>query len=134
MEIYNLKKIIMDKYKRYWKDCEREKWRIDYILICCEVSYLYIRLLAQLWYLTNVGFLNIPPQTQDVVLTKPLSNLVTKEAQISALLGLARISAQRLGGSDFDLITWISAWLGRIIARSRLSGSKASILNVLVGI
>ena len=76
-------------------------------------------------------FLNIPSQTQSVVLTKPLSNLVTKEAQISALLSLARISAQRLSGSDFGLITWILAWLGRIIARSRLSGSKAWILNVL---
>ena len=76
-------------------------------------------------------FLNIPPQTQGVVLTKPLSNLITKEAQISALLNLARILAQRLGGSDFGLITWILAWLGQIIARSRLSGSKAWILNVL---
>ena len=75
-------------------------------------------------------FLNIPSQTQSVVLTKPLSNLVTKEAQISALLSLARISAQRLSGSDFGLITWILAWLGRIIARSRLNGSKARILNV----
>ena len=33
------------------------------ITICCEVSYLYIGLLTQLFYLTYVGFLNIPPQT-----------------------------------------------------------------------
>ena len=33
----------------------------------CEVSYLYIGLLTQLSYLTYVGFLNIPPQTQGVI-------------------------------------------------------------------
>ena len=40
--------------------------------------YLYIGLLTQPSYLTYVGFLNIPPQTQDVILMKPLS-LFTKE-------------------------------------------------------
>jgi hypothetical protein len=48
------------------------------ITMCCEVSYLYIGLLTQLSYLTYVGFLNIPPQTQHVILMKPLS-LFTKE-------------------------------------------------------
>jgi hypothetical protein len=48
------------------------------ITMCCEVSYLYIGLLTQLSYLTYVGFLNIPPQTQGVILMKPLS-LFTKE-------------------------------------------------------
>jgi hypothetical protein len=47
------------------------------IIMCCEVSYLYIGLLTQLFYLTYVGFLNIPPQTQGVILIKPLS-LFTK--------------------------------------------------------
>jgi hypothetical protein len=46
--------------------------------MCCEVSYLYIGLLIQLFYLIYVGFLNIPPQTQGVILMKPLS-LFTKE-------------------------------------------------------
>jgi hypothetical protein len=46
--------------------------------MCCEVFYLYIGLLTQLSYLTYVGFLNIPPQTQGVILMKPLS-LFTKE-------------------------------------------------------
>ena len=46
--------------------------------MCCEVSYLYIGLLTQLSYLTYVRFLNIPPQTQGVILMKPLS-LFTKE-------------------------------------------------------
>jgi hypothetical protein len=46
--------------------------------MCCEVSYLYIGLLTQPSYLTYVGFLNIPPQTQSVILMKPLS-LFTKE-------------------------------------------------------
>jgi hypothetical protein len=48
------------------------------ITICCEVSYLYIGLLTQLSYLTYVGFLNILPQTQGVILMKPLS-LFTKK-------------------------------------------------------
>ena len=48
------------------------------IIMCCEVSYLHIGLLTQLSYLTYVGFLNIPPQTQGVILMKPLS-LFTKE-------------------------------------------------------
>ena len=48
------------------------------ITMCCEVSFLYIGLLIQLSYLTYVGFLNIPPQTQGVILMKPLS-LLTKE-------------------------------------------------------
>ena len=45
--------------------------------LCCEVSYLYIGLLTQPSYLTYVGFLNISPQTQGVILMKPLS-LFTK--------------------------------------------------------
>ena len=48
------------------------------IIMYCEVFYLYIGLLTQLSYLTYVGFLNIPPQTQGVILMKPLS-LFTKE-------------------------------------------------------
>ena len=48
------------------------------IIMCCKMSYLYIGLLTQLSYLTYVGFLNIPPQTQSVILMKPLS-LFTKE-------------------------------------------------------
>jgi hypothetical protein len=46
--------------------------------MCYEVSYLYIGLLTQLSYLTYVGFLNILPQTQGVILMKPLG-LFTKE-------------------------------------------------------
>ena len=37
------------------------------ITMCCEVSYLYIGLLTQLSYLTYVGFLYIPSQTQGVI-------------------------------------------------------------------
>ena len=48
------------------------------ITMCCEVSYLYIELLTRLSYLTYVGFLNIPSQTQCVILMKPLG-LFTKE-------------------------------------------------------
>ena len=48
------------------------------VTMYCEVSYLYIGLLKQLSYLTYVGFLNIHPQTQGVILMKPLS-LFTKE-------------------------------------------------------
>ena len=43
------------------------------ITMCCEMSYLYIGLLTQLSYLTYVGFLNILPQTQNVILMKHLS-------------------------------------------------------------
>jgi hypothetical protein len=48
------------------------------ITMYCEVSYLYIGLFTQLSYLTYVGFLNIPPQTQGVIVMKLLS-LFTKE-------------------------------------------------------
>ena len=47
------------------------------ITMFCKVSYLYIGLLTQLSYVTYVGFLNSPLQTQDVILIKPLS-LLTK--------------------------------------------------------
>ena len=46
--------------------------------MCYEVFYLYIGLLTQLSYLTHMGVLNIPLQTQGVILMKPLS-LFTKE-------------------------------------------------------
>ena len=80
------------------------------ITMYCEVSYLYIGPLTQLSYLTYVGFLNIPPQTQGVIVMKPLS-LFTKEllkylgsTRLGSNLGLmARISAQRLSGLDFGL-------------------------------
>ena len=68
--------------------------------MCCEVSYLYVRLLTQLSYLTYVGFLNIPLQTQGVILMKPLS-LFTKE-QLK-YLGLTRL------GSYLGSKAW---WLG----------------------
>ena len=54
-------------------------------------------------------FLNIASQTQSVILIKSLS-LLTKEAQISTQLGLARISARWLG-FWLDNLDLSLAWL-----------------------
>ena len=90
--------------------------------MCCEVSYLYIGLLIQLSY-SYVGFLNIPPQTQCVILMKPLS-LVNNSSKIwlnSAWLisrldgfdlnlawsdhdSMAQIMTQWLKGSDLEMV------------------------------
>ena len=103
------------------------------------MSYLYIGLLTQLFYLIYVGFLNILSQTQGVILMKPLSLFTKQQLKYlgstrlgSYLSSMARLSTQRLGGLDFGLETLISAWLGRIMARwlgSWLNGSKARILK-----
>jgi hypothetical protein len=88
----------------------------------CEVSYLYIGLLTQLLY-SYVGFLNILPQIQCVILMKPLS-LVNNSSKmwlnsawlISRLDGLdlnlawsdhgsmAQIVTQWLKGSDLEMV------------------------------
>jgi hypothetical protein len=66
------------------------------ITICREVYYLYIRLLTQLLYLTNMRFFNIPLQSQGAVLTKYLSLITKESSNILAKLNLACISAQWL--------------------------------------
>jgi hypothetical protein len=53
--------------------------------MCCEVSYLYIGLLTQLSYLTYVGFLNIPLQTQGVIFNVAFEFGNKRIAQISWL-------------------------------------------------
>ncbi len=53
--------------------------------MCCNVSYLYIRLLTQLSYLTYVGFLNIPLQTQGVIFNVAFEFGNKRIAQISWL-------------------------------------------------
>ena len=80
------------------------------ITMCCEISYLYIGLLTQLFYLTYVGFLNIPPQTQGVILVKPWVWLQKNSLNILAQLGLARISARWLGSLFRGSVTLILAW------------------------
>ena len=85
-------------------------WYFWMITMCCEVSYLYIRLLTQLFYLTYVGFLNIPPQTQGVILVKPWVWLQKNSLNILAQLGLARISARWLGSRLRGSVAWILAW------------------------
>ena len=63
------------------------------ITMCCEVSYLYIGLLTQFSYITYVGFLNIPPQTQGVIFNVAFEFGNKRIAQNVAQLGLAWISA-----------------------------------------
>ena len=53
------------------------------IIMCCEVSYLYIGLLTQHSYLTYVEFLNIPPQTQCVIFNIAFEFGYKRIAQIS---------------------------------------------------
>ena len=77
--------------------------------MCYEVSYLYIGLLIQLSYLTYVRFLNIPLQTQGVILIKPLNLFTKKSSNILAQLGLARISARWLGSRLKGSVAWILA-------------------------
>ena len=55
------------------------------IIMCCELSYLYIGLLTQLSYLTYMGFLNIPPQTQSVIFNVAFEFSNKRIAQISWL-------------------------------------------------
>ena len=70
------------------------------ITMCCEVSYLYIGLLTQFSYITYVGFLNIPPQTQGVIFN------------VAFEFGNKRIAqnaAQRWDPSRFGLVeSWLN--------------------------
>ena len=68
------------------------------IIMCCAVSYLYIELLTQLWYLINVGFLNIPPQTQYVIFYETFEFGNKRIVQISWLNSTWLVS--QLDGSD----------------------------------
>jgi hypothetical protein len=78
--------------------------------MCCEVSYLYIRLLTQLSYLTYVGFLNIPPQTQGVIFNVAFEFGYNRIAQISWLNSAWLVS--RLDGSDLGSeARWLGFWL-----------------------
>ena len=75
--------------------------------MCCEVSYLYIGLLTQLSYLTYVGFLNIPPQSQGVIFNETFKFVYKRIAQISWLNSAWLVS--RIDGSDLNSEAW---WLG----------------------
>jgi hypothetical protein len=78
--------------------------------MCCEVSYLYIGLLTQLSYLTYVGFLNIPPQTQGVIFNETFEFVYKRIAQISWLNSAWLVS--RLDGSDLGSeARWLGFWL-----------------------
>ena len=120
--------------------------------MCCEVSYLYVGLLTQLSYLTYVGFLNIPSQTQGVIFNVAFEFGYKRIAQISWLnsawlisrldgsdLGLAwsdhgsmaRITTQWLRGSDLEMVlTWdlnsVARWLGSISAHQNIYPTNGS--------
>ena len=81
------------------------------ITMCCEVSDLYIGLLTQLSYLTYVGFLNIPPQTQGVIVMKTFEFVYKRIAQISWLNSawlVSRLDDSNLGSK----VRWLRFWLG----------------------
>ena len=96
-------------------------------IMYCEVSYLYIGLLIQLSY-SYVGFLNIPPQTQYVILMKPLS-LVNNSSKMwlnSAWL-ISRLDGLdlNLAWSDHDSMAQrLGSWNG-LSSGSQLSGSMS---------
>ena len=78
--------------------------------MCYEVSYLYIGLLTQLSYLTYVGFLNIPPQTQGVIFNETFEFVYKRIAQISWLNSAWLVSL--LDSSDLGLeARWLRFWL-----------------------
>ena len=79
------------------------------ITICCEVSYLYIGLVTQLSYLIYVRFLNISPQTQDVIFNVAFEFRNKRIAQNVAQLSLAHILDQWLGSQ-------LSCSVARIVA------------------
>jgi hypothetical protein len=80
------------------------------ITMCCEVSYLYIGLLTQLSYLTYVGFLNIPPQTQGVIVNVAFEFGYNGIAQISWLNSARLVS--RLNSLDLGSeARWLGFWL-----------------------
>ena len=85
------------------------------ITMCCKVSYLYIGLLTQLSYLTYVGFLNIPPQTQGVIFNVAFEFGYKRIAQISWLNSAWLIS--RLDGSDLGLAWSDHGSMARIAAQ-----------------
>ena len=71
-----------------------------------KVSYLYIGLLTQLFYLIYVGFLNIPPQTQGVIFNVTFEFVYKRIAQISWL------NSTWLDGSDIgSKARWLGFWL-----------------------
>ena len=91
------------------------------ITMCCEVSYLYIGLLTQLFYLTYVGFLNIFPQTQGVIFNIAFEFGYKRIAQIS-WLNLTWLESQ-LDGSAAWILTWrLRSQLG--LVESWLDGSN----------
>ena len=91
------------------------------ITMCCEVSYLYKRLLTQLFYLTYVGFLNIFPQTQGVIFNVAFEFGYKKITQISWLNSTWLVP--RLDGSVAWILTWrLRSRLG--LVKSWLDGSN----------
>ena len=75
-----------------------------------KVSYLYIGLLTQLSYLTYVGFLNIPSQTQGVIFNVAFEFGNNRIAQISWLNSAWLIS--QLDGLDLGSeARWLGFWL-----------------------
>jgi hypothetical protein len=73
-------------------------WMVTNLQCVVKVSYLYIGLLTQLSYLTYVGFLNIPHQTQGVIFNVAFEFGNNRITQISWLNSDWLVS--RLDGSD----------------------------------
>uniref|UniRef100_A0A2N9EES9 Uncharacterized protein n=1 Tax=Fagus sylvatica TaxID=28930 RepID=A0A2N9EES9_FAGSY len=75
-----------------------------------STDYDHLGLLTQLSYLTYVGFLNIPPQTQGVIFNVAFEFGYNRIAQISWLNSAWLVS--RLDGSDLGSeARWLGFWL-----------------------
>ena len=85
-------------------------WYFGWLQCVVKVSYLYIGLLTQLFYLTYLGFLNILSQTQGVIFNVAFEFGNNRIAQISWLNSAWLVSW--LDGSDLDSeARWLGFWL-----------------------